>query len=234
MIFPSDRGTSRMAESSTSKPPQTNPPEPLWPVVLAAVGLGGMYFALPEPLSLGPHWLLLVIIIVLIVLASFAHRGGRAATSILLGHVLSAVMTLFMFWSLALLLRALFAHKEPPAALLRAGALLWMNNVLVFASWYWRLDAGGPHARAKRLGHPNGAFLFPQMTMDKQLAQEVGATPWAPRFVDYLYLAFNTSTALSPTDTPVLSRWAKAMMMAQSVIALMVTLILVGRAVNIM
>jgi len=32
---------------------------------------------------------------------------------------------------------------------------------------------------------------------------------WSPRFIDYLFIAFNTSTAFSPSDTPVLSRWAK-------------------------
>jgi hypothetical protein len=52
--------------------------------------------------------------------------------------------------------------------------------------------------------------------------------------VDYLFLAFNTSTAFSPTDTPVLTRWAKVLMMVQSVISLTVIAILAARAVNIL
>jgi hypothetical protein len=40
------------------------------------------------------------------------------------------------------------------------------------------------------------------------------------RFVDYLFLAFNTSTAFSPTDVPVLSRRAKILMMLQAAISL--------------
>ena len=108
---------------------------------------------------------------------------------------------------------------SPPAAassilreeLLRAAAALWVSNILVFASWYWRLDAGGPNARDQRDAHDEGAFLFPQMITPWESDKN-----WRPGFVDYLFLAFNTSTAFSPTDVPVLSRWAKLMMMVQA------------------
>jgi hypothetical protein len=52
--------------------------------------------------------------------------------------------------------------------------------------------------------------------------------------MDYLFLAFNTSTAFSPTDTAVLSRWAKAGMMLQSLISLAIIALLAARAVNIL
>jgi hypothetical protein len=55
-----------------------------------------------------------------------------------------------------------------------------------------------------------------------------------PGFVDYLFLPFNTSTAFSPTDVPVLSHWAKVMMMTQSSISLGTVIILAARAVNIL
>ena len=57
---------------------------------------------------------------------------------------------------------------------------------------------------------------------------------WSPHFVDYLFLAFNTSTAFSPTDTPALSRWAKVLMMLQAIISLAVLALLAARAVNIL
>jgi hypothetical protein len=117
---------------------------------------------------------------------------------------------------------------------LRAAAALWATNILVFASWYWRLDAGGPHERARTPGHADGAFLFPQMTMDPAAKLAAGEHEWEPNFVDYLFLAFNTSTALSPTDVPVLSRWAKALMMIQALISLLVLVLLAARAVNIL
>jgi uncharacterized membrane protein len=67
-----------------------------------------------------------------------------------------------------------------------------------------------------------------------EAASEAHGEAWSPRFVDYLFLTFNASAALSPTDTPILSRWAKVLMMVQSLISLTLMLVLVGRAVNIM
>jgi hypothetical protein len=52
--------------------------------------------------------------------------------------------------------------------------------------------------------------------------------------LDYLFLAFNTSTAFSPTDTSVLSRWAKLAMMLQSLISLTIVALLAARAVNVL
>jgi len=57
---------------------------------------------------------------------------------------------------------------------------------------------------------------------------------WTPQFVDYLFLAFNTSTAFSPTDTAVLSRRTKLGMMVQSLISLTIIALLAARAVNIL
>jgi hypothetical protein len=110
--------------------------------------------------------------------------------------------------------------------------------MLVFACWYWRLDAGGPHQRALRRSHTDGAFdgafLFPQMVLDSDLRREMGEDQWSPGFVDYLFLAFNTNTAFSPTDVPVLSRWAKTLMMVQASISLATIALLAARAVNIL
>ncbi len=135
-------------------------------------------------------------------------------------------VTILLVLSVGLLIKILPEHKESPIELLRSAASLWITNVLVFASWYWRLDAGGPYQRYMRGHHKEGAFLFPQMLMKH--------TNWTPHFVDYLFLAFNTSTAFSPTDTYALSRWSKTLMMAQSLISLTVTVLLVARAVNIL
>ena len=51
---------------------------------------------------------------------------------------------------------------------------------------------------------------------------------------DYLFLAFNTSTAFSPTDTLVLSRRAKLLMMVQALISLTSVVVIAARAVNIL
>ena len=72
------------------------------------------------------------------------------------------------------------------------------------------------------------------MTMETAAKAAAGASAWSPGFVDYLFLAFNTSTALSPTDAPVLSRWAKLLMMLQAMISLTIVGLLAARAVNIL
>jgi uncharacterized membrane protein len=82
--------------------------------------------------------------------------------------------------------------------------------------------------------HTDGAFLFPQMTLDPEAKRSMGEDYWSPGFIDYLFLAFNTSTAFSPTDVPVLSRWAKVLMMIQSLISLATVVLLAARAVNIL
>jgi uncharacterized membrane protein len=72
------------------------------------------------------------------------------------------------------------------------------------------------------------------MTMPPEKQIKAGQHPWSPNFVDYLFIAFNTSTAFSPTDVPVLARWGKVLMMLQSIISLTVVVLLAARAVNIL
>ena len=158
-----------------------------------------------------------------------ARRHGKHKLNEKLGHLLLGVVTLFMIVSLGSLIHALPNHKQSPQELLRSAAALWVANILVFASWYWRLDAGGPHQREIRGAHTDGAFLFPQMTLDDNEESQ-----WTPGFVDYLFLAFNTSTAFSPTDAPVLSRWAKGLMMIQASISFTTVALIAARGVNIL
>jgi hypothetical protein len=208
--------------------------EPRWLAALALLAIGGIVMALPDPLTLGPRWLVLVLVGGLLVPTVISHRRGHHTLNHVLGLGVNGLVTVAMVGSLALLIKALPTRQETPEALLRSAAALWVTNVLVFASWYWRLDAGGPHQRERRPGHVDGAFLFPQMTMDAAAKAAAGESAWSPGFVDYLFLAFNTSTALSPTDAPVLSPWAKLLMMLQAMISLTIVVLLAARAVNIL
>ena len=209
-------------------------PEERWPAILALLSIGGLSLALPQALTLGPRWLPLALVIALLIPTVLAHHAGNVRLNHFFGNSVATVVTVSLVLSLALLIKALPTHKEAPVDLLRSAAALWVTNVLVFASWYWRLDAGGPHCRERRSGHVSGAFLFPQMTLDGSVEEGTENTPWSPKFVDYLFLAFNTSTALSPADTAVLSRWAKVLVMIQASISLTIIVILAGRAVNIL
>jgi hypothetical protein len=211
-----------------------NSAEPRWPAVVAMLAVGILFYAMPEALTVGPRWLLIVIVTMLSIPLVLSHRARQARLNEVFGYVSLAVITLAVISSLGLLILRLPRHMESPVELLRAAAALWVGNMLVFASWYWRLDGGGPNERDRRGIHTDGAFLFPQMIMDNELRKKMGEDRWTPGFVDYLFLAFNTSTAFSPTDVPVLSRWAKAMMMVQSAISLATLALLAARAVNIL
>ena len=187
-----------------------------------------VYLALPEPLSVGPGWSLLAIIVLLMIPIVISDRRGDHKVTRALTLMANVIITLAMIAALVHLVRGIPAHLETPQALLRSAAALWMANILIFALWYWKLDGGGPLQRERPGGLANTSFLFPQM------ARESHDESWTPHFIDYLFLAFNTSTAFSPTDTAVLSRWAKAGTMLQSLISLTIIALLAARAVNIL
>jgi len=220
--------------SSVSKAPKVYGVEPRWPALGALFAVGGLHLSLPRELSVGPDWLVLVVVLALSVPAVVTHRIRQYAANQMIGFALSGVVTVALIVSLALLVHALPQHKQAPIELLRSAGALWLTNILVFALWYWRLDGGGPHKRMLREAHTDGAFLFPQMTLEHGLKTKTDAAGWRPNFIDYLFVAFNTSTALSPTDTAALSRWAKGLMMVQSLISLTTIVLLAARAVNIL
>jgi hypothetical protein len=202
--------------------------EPRWPAFIAMAADALIHFALPDRFSVGPRWALFAVIMVLLVPIIFTHRFGRTNLARILTFVAIGVLALSLVTSLALLIAGLPSHKDPPKTLLISATLLWMTNVLVFALSYWKLDAGGPLGRQR--GDARSSFLFPQMAMQSDQRDSA----WSPEFVDYLFLAFNTSTAFSPTDTAVLSRWAKGLMMLQSTISLLVIALLAARAINVL
>jgi hypothetical protein len=208
------------------------PKVPHWPAIVAILADASLYLALPPALSIGPPWLLLAVVVFLLIPIVISHWRGNMALTRVLTLVANGVITAAMIASLAFLIEGLPKHREASEALLRSAVGLWLTNILVFALWYWRLDGGGPHERARPKGMLNSAFLFPQML--QQAEGRKPRTDWSPDFVDYLFLAFNTSTAFSPTDTAVLSRGAKLGMMAQSLISLTIIVLIAARAVNIL
>ena len=110
--------------------------------------------------------------------------------------------------------------------LLVTGATLWVWNVTIFALWYWLLDRGGPEQRLR--GVPARADFQFQRPSD---APPAGV---ALHFVDYVFLAFNTSIAFSPTDAPPMTTRAKLLMMTQALLSLVTLVVVVARAVNLL
>lgn len=217
---------------------QTAPkPEPRWPAAFALFVAASLPFALPRSLTLAPPVLLVSTSVVLLTGALLAHRHDRISLTDTFSYANLGLLTLSMLWSLGMLVLGLLRQANSAPELLQSAAVLWFANVIVFAAWYWRLDAGGPHARDGRVAHMEGAFLFPQMAIDAPGRKDVSlaeAEGWRPGFVDYLALSFYTATAFSPTDVLVLTRWAKLMMMLQAGMAFGVVILLTARAVNLL
>ncbi len=209
-------------------------PEPRWQAFLALLAVGGIYFALPRTLIVGPTWLLPVLIVVLLTPTIVAHRMGRYSLNRVLGILTSSVITVALIASVFLLVRAVPTHAEQPVALLCSGVELWLTNVLVFALWYWRLDGGGPTRRHQRREFGSCSFVFPQMQIEKTERDRFNITGWRPRFIDYVFVAFTQSSTFGPTDAPLLARWAKVFTMMQIAISLTIVIVLISRAVGVL
>jgi hypothetical protein len=204
------------------------------PVFLALLGIGGIYALISEQFALGPRGLIPGLIVALVALLLAALRGGRLALGRTVGLMILAVVTVAEVIGTSALIASLLTAPQrmsemPHAlalALLRDAALIWLVNILTFSLWYWEIDGGWP-GRRHHEGYRNPDFGFPQAAPEPS-----ASAPWLPHYVDYLFLAFNTSTAFSPTDTLVLSVRAKLLMMTQALISLTVLAIIAARAIN--
>src|SRR5262249_11177755 len=94
-------------------------PEPRGQALLAGLAIGAIYLALPRDLVVGPFWLFPTIIVALLVPSVLSHRVGKQSVNRILGIIINGITTLALIASLALLVRALPAHRESPLQLLR-------------------------------------------------------------------------------------------------------------------
>lgn len=171
-----------------------------------------------------------VLLLAVLVVGDPGRIDRRSPTLKRLTIALVIVMTVDNLAGVAELVRGILdgSDRDNGPVLLATGGALWVTNVIAFSLWFWLLDRGGPAARAS--GSPlSAAFAFPE-----NATPELAPPNWWPQYPDYLYLAFTNSTALSPTDTMPLTRWAKMLMLVQSSISLVIAVMIVARAVNIL
>jgi len=109
--------------------------------------------------------------------------------------------------------------------LLASSVVVWATNVLLFSLAYWRIDRGGPEAR---LNQPDTKpdWVFPH-------EENAAHRDKNPTFIDYLFLAYWTATAFSPTDALPLSSRAKLLMMLESMVSLVTVIVVLARAISI-
>ncbi|MET0165625.1 MAG: hypothetical protein ABW318_11580 [Vicinamibacterales bacterium] len=118
--------------------------------------------------------------------------------------------------------------KTSVGTLIVDAVIIFVTDILIFALWYWFIDSATTRPRDSPVPE-RWDFLFPQ-----RQASYPGYADWTPNFLDYLFLAYTTSVAFSPTDTLPLSRVAKVLMITQSAIALIAITAVAGTAINLL
>jgi len=203
-----------------------------WPPAAALVALIGLGAVLPEKYGLLPIWAsrpLWLMVFVLIVLSTFAHTNPLVRR--MEGPVtrwLLVLMTGLLVLCVGRLVNLVLGESSDLRALplLATAATLWISNLVVFALWYWLLDRGGPEQRLRGACAP-AELQFPR-------AHDAPEAARTPEFSDYVFFAFTTSIAFSPTDTSPMTTRTKLLMMAQAILSLLTLVVAVARAVNIL
>ncbi len=179
-----------------------------------------------------------VLLLVALVITNPRRMTRETRWSRLLSAVLAAVVIVTNLVSLGLLIAALSTTKESGENLLLGAMQVWVTNVIGFALLYWELDRGGPVARRRKRREdiPAADWRFSQDENDDAVSEVARGSSkssgWIPIFVDYLYVSLTNSSAFSPTDTMPLTSRAKVLMGIQASAALLVSLLLVARAVS--
>jgi uncharacterized membrane protein len=155
------------------------------------------------------------------------HRVSRSRRTFAL--TLIGVVAIGNIFSLALLLQALLSttHAVSGVQLLLNAITIYASNIILFALFYWEMDGGGPDKRAG--GRAIEDFLFTQ-----QAHPRFAGKGWLPGFTDYLYLSATTVTNFAAADTVPLTHRAKAVMMVQELVSVILVVLVAAHAVSIL
>jgi uncharacterized membrane protein len=200
---------------------------PRWPGAVALLSIGASYLALSDYVTIVPRLWLPGFMAMLVVVLLVSHARGRYRLARTISFVLLGVVTASLVLREFFLVTTLSGRGASAFSVLVDAGLIWVGSVVTFAVWYWEIDGGGPDERTGET-HASEDFLFPQIARQDDKAP-IG---WAPDFLDYLFVSFSTSATFGPTDTPVLSRRAKTLTMAQCILSLVVVIVLVAWAVD--
>jgi hypothetical protein len=230
-----------MLPEMTRDPLQEEEVESRWeaaPAVVVVIGLQLLLALVSRyqdwQLWIFPWWVWLIPIVpelLLLVALSWSRprrrleqMGKRRTFALALLCVISLADGLLLVGVLASLVQG---TERSGSQLLLKGFTVWGTSVITFGLAFWEFDRGGP-VRRRQPDPPLPDFLFPQLTSTDQ-----APAGWQPEFFDYLYVSFTNSIAFSPTDTMPLSRWAKQLMLSESVLSAVTILLVAARAVNI-
>jgi hypothetical protein len=207
---------------SKRRPPDVIDSETRWPPILALVLILCLVNALPGRYQAVGTWFPWVLVgtgIGSMLTVSFArgnlfwHRIERVTLI-----ALFAIVCVENVLSIGRLVQDMVGvkHGFDSIMLLETATEMWAVNILVFALLYWQIDRPATRTDA-------ADFVF---------AEKEANEAWEPRFVDYLFAAFATSTSFTAPDysRPATPR-AKLMLMAQATISLTVLFLIASRAI---
>ena len=192
--------------------------------------LGLTYSLVSDRLTIGPPWLVLAVVVAALALIYLLRWRGLHRLRRVVGFSMLVVVTLAVTASSVFLLVSPSVADLSALELLRGALLLWASNILTFALWYWEIDGGGPVRRMLHRSPPSTDFAFPPQQQAALSGQK--DLDWSPQLVDYLFLAFTSSSTFGPTDTLVMARRAKLLMMLQSSLSLIIFGGIVARAIG--
>jgi hypothetical protein len=211
------------------------------PPALAVVVAFVVYALLPTSLQFAGRFVIPgieVLLLIALVVTNPRRITRQTRWSRTVSIVLALVVIVTNLVSLGLLISELSGKTASGQNLLLGAMQIWVTNVIGFALLYWEIDRGGPVSRHKtrRDEIPDADWRFSH-DENKDTVAEVSRTAsevsgWVPIFIDYLFLSVTNSSAFSPTDTMPLSSRAKVLMTVQATAALLVSLLLVARAVG--
>jgi hypothetical protein len=174
------------------------------------------------PAILGVLYATRIVLLGLLVLLWVFNRKRALFHTIIVANI---CFTLKLLLDTISLIGVLGGFRQAAVALLIDAAFMSLSNILIFSIWYWIIDPRGvedePHAETP------WAFLFPQR--GTSLPHCDG---WLPGYPDYLFIAFTTSFAFSPTDALPLTRTAKMLMLLQAAISVVIVVAIAGGAIN--
>ena len=203
--------------------------ESRWPAVITILFVLTVLELLPGRVRIMPTWFPMVAAILLIVPMigmSLSRSDVFFRTERVLIYAFVVILIVLMILSLERLIFAIFSPSSATGgnALLASAIEIWIVNVLTFALLYWQIDRGGPELRSSEHPRPPD-LIFPESSIDEGRIY---------KFIDYLFFAFTTSTAFSPTEMFPRSTRLKLLTMIQSTISIITVIVVASRAINVL
>jgi hypothetical protein len=207
------------------KAPELRDTEPRWPAIAALLVVFGIVELLPSRYAIMPPWFAWTVCgigtasLLAVQLAPTSLPLHRVERVTIIG-IFAVLCGLGILGITKLVADMLSQHGYDSARLLETATEIWAVNILNFALLYWQVG------RSRSTMRP-ADFQFAEKN-------DPGRThAWEPYFMDYLFLAFATSTSFTPPDySRPASHRAKLLVMLQASISLTTLFLVAARAIS--